>query len=151
MAPRGAGTGPDLPSVVTHLLDTSAALAGTLYEQGGERVRSLIGDPQAVVGVSVLTLYEAYTVVLHRTGSDELATEAVRSLRSAVAEVLPVTEAVLAAALDLRRASTARIALADLLIAASAAAQGATLVHRDPHFAALPVGRPTQETLPDKA
>ena len=137
--------------MVTHVLDTSAALAGTLGERGGERVRSLIGDPQAVVGVSVLTLYEAYTVVLHRTGSDELATEALDSLRRSVAEVLPVSEAVLAVAVGLRRASTARVALADILIAATAAEKGATLVHRDPHFAALPAGRPTQETLPDKA
>ena len=132
---------------MTHVLDTSAALAGALGERGGDRVGALIADPQATVGVSVLTLYEVYTVLLHRTGSDEIATEGIASLRRSVAEVLPVTDAVL----DLHRASAARIALADLLIAATAARAGATLVHRDPHFAALPAERPAQETLPDKA
>ena len=37
------------------------------------------------------------------------------------------------------------------LIAATALWAGAVLVHRDAHFAALPPGRPSQETLPDKA
>ena len=72
-------------------------------------------------------------------------------LREAVDAVLPVTESVLEVAFALRRASTARIALADLLIAATAAQQEAVLVHRDPHFAALPPGNPRQEHLPDKA
>lgn len=93
MVTRGAGVRPCLPPGVTHLLDTSAALAGTLGERGWERVRSLIADPQAVVGVSVLTLDEAYTIVLHRTGSDKLRTEALESLRRSVTEVLPVDEA----------------------------------------------------------
>ena len=71
---------------MTHLLDSSAALANVFGEPGMERVRTLVKDPGAVVGVSVLTLYETYT----------------------------------------------------------------TVVHRDPHFATLPTGRPLQEILPDK-
>ena len=137
--------------MVTHVLDTSAALTGALGERGAERVRALIGDSQATVAVSVLTLYEIYTVMLHRTGSDQAATEAVAELRGSVAEVLPITEAVLATALDLRHAATARIATVDATIAATAAHHGATLVHRDPHFSSLPPGKPTQETLPDKS
>jgi predicted nucleic acid-binding protein len=50
----------------------------------------------------------------------------------------------------LRHKATARVATVDALITATAAYRGAILVHRDPHFAALPVGRPMQETLPDK-
>ena len=151
MAPGGAGARPDLPSVVTHLFDTSAALAQYFDENGAARVDALLSEPEVTPGVSVLTLYEVYTTVLHRFGSDESATRAVEAVRAAMAEVLPVDDAVLAVALDLRRASAARIALADLLIAATAARAGATLVHRDPHFAALPAGRPAQEALPDKA
>ena len=137
--------------MVTHVFDTSAMLAQYHDENGAAQVDALLSDPAVVSGVSILTLYEVYTAILHRSGSDEIATRAVAAVREAVAEVLPVTESVLAAALDLRRASTARIALADVLMAATAAEKGATLVHRDPHFAALPLGKPTQETLPDKA
>lgn len=135
---------------MTHLLDTSAALADVFGEPGEERVDSLINDENLAVGVSVLTLYETYTTVLHRTGSHEDATGAVKNLREAVSEVVPVTEPILDLAFGLRRAASARIALADCLIAATAAHHGATLVHRDPHFDALPAGRPSQEKLPDK-
>ena len=44
--------------------------------------------------------------------------------------------------MGLRHEATARVATADCLIA--------VLVHRDPHFASLPDGRPAQEVLPDK-
>ena len=74
VAPGRAGSRPGLPSGVTHVLDTSAALASTLGERGADRARALIGDPQTVAGVSVLTFYEVYTVLLHRTGSYEIAT-----------------------------------------------------------------------------
>jgi len=136
--------------VVTHLLDTSAALAGALGEPGMERVRALLEDPDAVVGVSVITLFEVWTTYLHRTDSGSRADEAVADLRKAVSEVVPVNEAVLDLAFELRRTATARLALADCLIAATAAHHRAILVHRDSHFAALPEGRPKQETLPSK-
>jgi predicted nucleic acid-binding protein len=38
----------------------------------------------------------------------------------------------------------------DLLIAATAAVRQAILVHRDPHFAAVPADLLQQETLPAK-
>ena len=98
---------------MTHLLDTSAALADVFGEPGEERVDSLINDESLFIGVSVLTLYETYTTVLHRTGSHEDATEAVKNLRESVSEVVPVTEPVLDIAFVLRHAAGARVALAD--------------------------------------
>ncbi len=114
-------------------------------------MRSLLEDPNITVCVSVLTLYEVRTTFLYRTGSHDRADKAVTDLRLAVSAVLPVTEATLSLAFELRRASTARLAIADCLIAATAVQQGAILVHRDSHFAALPTGRLAQETLPEKA
>ena len=98
---------------MTHLLDTSAALAQALDEPGADRMDALLGDPSAVVGVSVLTLFEVWTTYLHRTGSGARADEAVTVLRQAVVEVVPVDEAVLDLAFELRRTATARVALAD--------------------------------------
>lgn len=95
---------------VTHVLDTSAALAGIFSEPGAERVRAILTDPGLSVSVSVLTLYEVYTTSLHRTGSEESARETVNDLREAVGEIPPVTESVLEVAFTLRRRSAARIA-----------------------------------------
>ena len=123
---------------MTHLLDSSVALAGGFAEAGVERVRSLLNDPHAAVGISVLTLYETHTRVLQKTGSEERARKTVKILRAAIDEVVPVDEAIVDLALDLRRRASARSATVGCLIAASAAFHGAILVHRDAHFAALP-------------
>ena len=137
--------------MVTHVLDTSASLAQMLDEPGADTVDAILLDGRNTVAVSVLTLLEVWTTYLHRTESPTGADEAVANLRVSVSEVLPVTESVLDLAFDLRRHASARIALADLLIAATAALHGAILVHRDPHFASLPDGHSAQESLPDKA
>ena len=134
---------------MTHLLDTSAALAGGFAEPGVERVRSLLNDPDAAVGISVLTPFETYTRVLHKTGSHEIARRAVSDLRAIVREIVPVDEVIVDLALDLRRRASARIATVDCLVAATAAQYGAILVHRDAHFAALPADALLQETLPE--
>lgn len=68
-----------------------------------------------------------------------------------VDHVEPVGEPIVSMAIQLRHAATARVATVDVLIAATAAQHEAILVHRDPHFAALPAGRLVQEVLPDKA
>ena len=136
---------------MTHVLDTSATLAALLRENGGDRVKAILADPENVVGISALTLFEIETAVFHRTGSHEAARLAVEGIRNAVAEVVPVNEAIVDLARTLRYEATARIATVDILIAATALHRGAILVHRDPHFAALPTDRPVQETLPAKA
>jgi len=136
---------------VTHVLDSSAILANIFGEPGSNRVNALINDANIEVGVSVLTLFEVYTTVLHRVGSDALARQAVANLKAAMSEVAPLNDAVVELAMDLRRSATSRIATVDCLIASTAAHHGAILVHRDPHFGALPNGKPAQEVLPDKA
>ena len=135
---------------MTHLPDTSGFLAHSFREPGAERVQALFDDPASVVGASVLTLFEVATAVANRTGDLAEGERASEGYANAVAEIVPVSREVVRVALGLRRAASARIALADCLIAATAAHRGAILVHRDPHFAALPAGRPGQEALPAK-
>jgi predicted nucleic acid-binding protein len=136
---------------LTHVFDTSAIVAQALDEPGAHRVDALLSDPFAATGVSVLTLYEVWTTHFHRTGSNRRADEAVAYLRQAIDEIVSVDESVVVLALALRRDAHSRIALADCLIAATAALNNAILVHRDPHFAALQPGMPAQEILPDRA
>ncbi len=59
-------------------------------------------------------------------------------------------EAVRSEAIRLRTSATANVAAMDVLIAAAASLKNSTLVHRDPHFAAIPPDFLKQEVLPAK-
>lgn len=88
---------------------------------------------------------------LHQLGADAAtrATELNR-YRALLHEVVDVNEAVRVEAIRLRTSATAHVAAMDVLIAASASLGNATLVHRDPHFAAIPTNLLKQEVLPAK-
>lgn len=64
--------------------------------------------------------------------------------------MLPFTRETADAAMELRSATQSRLPLVDSLIAASARQLGATLVHRDPHMAAIPRALVSQLSLPPK-
>ena len=135
---------------MTHLLDTSALLAHYLAENGAERVQALFEDAAVEAGASILSLYE-FELRLHQLGVD--AATGVTELnryRALLTEVVDVTEAVRGEAIRLRTSATRHVAAMDVLIAASASVGNATLVHRDPHFAALPANLLKQEVLPAK-
>ena len=135
---------------MTHLLDTSALLAHYLAENGAERVQALFEDAAVEAGASILSLYE-FELRLHQFGVDATtrATELNR-YRALLTEVVDVTETVRGEAIRLRTSATAHVAAMDVLIAASASLGNATLVHRDPHFTAIPTSLLKQEVLPAK-
>ena len=70
--------------------------------------------------------------------------------RALLSEVVDVDEAVRSEAIRLRTSATAHVAAMDVLIAAAASLKNSTLVHRDPHFAAIPPDFLKQEVLPAK-
>ncbi len=135
---------------MTHLLDTSALLAHYLAEPGVGQVQALFEDQTVVAGTSVLALFE-FDLRLHQLGVDAptRATELNR-YRALLSEVANVDEAVRSEGVRLRTSSSARVAAMDVLIAATASLRGATLVHRDPHFAAIPPQLLRQLLLPAK-
>ena len=65
-------------------------------------------------------------------------------------KVLAADQAVAEEAIRLRAATSQRLPTIDALIAATAAAHRLTLVHRDPHMAAINVAQLKQLRLPDK-
>ena len=135
---------------MTHLLDTSAMLAHYLGEPGAERVQTLFEDETVVPGTSVLALFE-FELRLHQLGEDESTRSAELSrYRALLDEVADVDESVRAEAVHLRTSATARLSAMDALIAATASSRRATLIHRDPHFAAVPTQLLQQEFLPAK-
>ncbi|AIE85297.1 type II toxin-antitoxin system VapC family toxin [Fimbriimonas ginsengisoli] len=135
---------------MTHLLDTSAALAHYWGEAGADRVDELLREAGVSIGISVLSVFEIAQAVAHRTGDDKEGGTVANVYAGLAHEIAPVSMETVREGLDLRRSATARIALADCLIAATAAQNGAVLVHRDPHFSTLPAERPRQEVLPPK-
>jgi predicted nucleic acid-binding protein len=135
---------------MTHLLDTSALLAHYLAEPGATRVQALFEDESVVAGTSILALFE-FDLRLHQLGLDApTRTAELNRYRALLNEIVSVDEAVRGEAVRLRTSASSRVASMDILIAASASLRNATLVHRDPHFAAIPPQLLKQEVLPAK-
>lgn len=135
---------------MTHLLDTSALLAHYLAEPGAEQVQALFEDDAVVAAASILSLYE-FELRLHQLGVDPMnRTTELSRYRALLDEVVGVDEGVRSEAIRLRTSATAHLAAMDVLIAATASQRDATLVHRDPHFAAIPPNLLKQQVLPAK-
>ena len=133
---------------MTHLLDSSAWLTHLFGEPGVEQVNTLFDDPQVTVHLSALSLPEVYAR-LNALGRAEHWEEVWTTYSALFSKVLPVDEAVAHRAVRLRAATPQRLPTIDSLIAATAAIHQLTLVHRDPHMAAIPAGSLRQMQLPD--
>lgn len=132
---------------MTHLLDSSALLALYFQEPGWDRVANLLNDERSTTGLSVLTTMEFWSR-LRAVGAESAFQPAWSKIVDTILDQRPVTMPVVMEALRLRQAASARLPTVDALIAATAAVHGAVLVHRDPHFAAIPTELLKQEALP---
>jgi predicted nucleic acid-binding protein len=131
---------------MTHLLDTSALLAFYLQEPGLDAVKAILKNPDHEVGLSAPSVLEFWSALHRRNLADRFEAEW-QLLQPLFSEVVPVTETVAVRAIQLRRQTPARLPAIDALIAATAAVHGAVLVHRDPHFRAIPENLLRQEYL----
>jgi ribonuclease VapC len=129
------------------LLDTSALLALRDDEAGADRVAALLGQAQAGRATCFgcfMSLMEVY----YRVWKDEGAANgrlAYEQCRSLPIEWLHESPELLEAAAAIK--ATNSLSLADAWVGAAAQLAGATLVHKDPEFAALKL---PQEVLPLK-
>jgi len=135
---------------VTHVLDTSALLAHAFQEPGWERVRQLLREEEAVLGLSAAVLFELH-VRLQERGVLAPHPSAVAQYEALFDVAIPVDNAVARAAVELKRHTPKRLPALDALIAACAKVHDAILVHRDPHLAQIPAHLLKQEILPAKA
>ena len=131
---------------MTYLLDSSALLAFFFGEPGGERVRPMLSDEAADVRLSVLTMAKFWSR-LRAEGWAQAFDEEWQRVAEPVNVIEPVSLAVVRQSLALRSAATARLPQVDTLIAATATLHRAILVHRDPHFLAIPASLLVQELL----
>lgn len=134
---------------MTHLLDSSAWLAHLFGEPGVDQVNQIFDDTNVTVCVSALSLPEVYARLRALGRSDQW--EQVWTTYAALFDkVLPADQTAAKEAIRLRAATSQRLPAIDALIAGTAAAHRLTLVHRDPHMAAISVAWLEQLRLPDK-
>ncbi|MFZ2357978.1 MAG: PIN domain-containing protein [Anaerolineae bacterium] len=134
---------------MTHLLDSSAWLAHLFGEAGVEQVNQMFEDPRSTIFVSALSLPEVYGR-LSALGQSSRWEQVWTTYTALFDKVLAADQAVAEEAIRLRAATSQRLPTIDALIAATAAAHRLTLVHRDPHMAAINVAQLKQLRLPDK-
>ena len=132
------------------LLDTSALLAHYREEPGSDIVERLLDGRPDQVRVSAVSWLEFHIRLKDLIPDRQARAEVLSIYQELLAEVLPVTGEVARAAFELREHLSDRIPNGDALIAATAKLAGATLVHRDPHMALIPVKLVKQIVLPAK-
>lgn len=130
-----------------YLFDTSALLAHYRQEAGWQAVQALFEDIESEIFIAAPSLTE-FARRMHVLGVEDDEIAAVLATYSLLmAGIVAVDGSVAKAAYDIGRRTPARLPLIDALIAAAAQAEGAVLVHRDPHLAAIPAGALAQQHL----
>ena len=127
------------------MLDSSALLTLIDDEPGADRVEQLLRNHPVILPFVVLI--EIFYVSLQEQGEEEANARCAMLKALDVTFLNEVTEPVLLRAAQMKAHS--RMSLADAIIAAFAAVQGAVLVHKDPEFEAVK-DQLRLETLPYK-
>ncbi len=125
-------------SGITHVLDTSALLAHYFNESGAGLVDRLWSDESFKIAISAVTVAELKGRLQQEITEDAEAAKAADAYLNDLTTCLPVDRATAELAWQLRNAVPERLPLVDALIAATAQAAGAVLVHKDPHMSRIP-------------
>ena len=134
---------------MTHLLDSSAWLAHLFGEPGIDEVGSLFNDPNTKVFISALSIPEVFARL--KSIGKEMKWSEVWSVYSGLfSKVIAADETIAHLAVQLCAKTHERLPTIDGLIAATALAQRLTLVHCDPHLAAILDPELRQIQLPNK-
>jgi predicted nucleic acid-binding protein len=133
---------------VTHVLDTSALLAHYFDEPGADMVQRLWSSASGKPGICAVTVTELKTRLAEELVDEAEAQQALDAYLDELTVCLPVDRKVAELAWQVRESASRRIPLVDALIAATARAFDAVLVHRDPHLACIPGKVVGQVVLP---
>ena len=133
------------------LLDTTALLAHYRNEAGAVQVQALLDDSEQNILISAISITE-FARRLEALGASLADARATTLEYAGLADkIVTIDTAIATRALELGSTSTARLPLADALIAACASIQEATLVHRDAHFDAIPDSLLKKRNLANRA
>ncbi len=125
-------------SAITHVLDTSALLAHYFDEPGADAVERLWTSRGPRPGICAITVAELRGRLEQEMSEAGEAKAAADAYLEELTVCLEVDRAVAELACHIRAATPHSIPLIDALIAATARAVGAVLVHKDPHMARIP-------------
>ena len=134
-------------SRISHVLDTSALLAHYFNEPGAEVIERLWSEESSRLAISAVTIAELKGRLIQEITDDTESAKAADTYLNELTICLPVDRATAELAWQLRQASPHRLPLVDALIAATARAAGAILVHKDPHMSQIPAGLVRQIAL----
>lgn len=134
-------------SRISYVLDTSALLAHYFNEPGAEIVGRLWSDESSRLAISAVTIAELKGRLHQEITDDGESAKAADAYLNELTICLPVDKATAELAWQLRQASPGRLPLVDALIAATAQAAGAILMHKDPHMSQIPAGLVRQIAL----
>ena len=134
---------------MTHLLDSSAWLAHLFGEPGVDEIGILFNDPNTQVSISALSMPEVFAR-LKAIGREAHWAEVWTIYSELFFDVIAADETIAHQAVQLRAATPERLPTINGLIAATALIRRLTLVHRDPHMAAIADSELRQMHLPNK-
>lgn len=134
---------------MTHLLDSSAWLAHLFGEPGVEQINQLFDNPRVTISISALSLPEVYAR-LNALGQSDRWEQVWTTYAALFGKVLTADRTVAEQAIQLRAATPQRLPTIDAVIAATALVHRLTLVHRDPHMAAINSSSLQQLHLPER-
>lgn len=135
---------------MTHLLDTSAILAHYLDEPGADQVSALLAGGPAFVALAAPSWPELARRLEELIDDPIEAARVHRHYTRDLCAFVPLDEPATLSAIRIQQACPVRLPLVDTLIAGCTAHANLTLVHRDPHFDAIPSKQLRALRLPDK-
>jgi predicted nucleic acid-binding protein len=138
-------------TAITQVLDTSAILAHYFDEAGADMVERLWSAGSTKPAICAVTITELRARLKEEIADEAEALQAADAYLNELTVCLPVDRAVAEIAWQLKESITEPIPLIDALIAATARAAHALLVHRDPHLERIPRAVVDQIVLPARA
>ncbi len=123
-----------------YLLDTSALLAHYRNEPGADRVQEILESAEAEIYISSLSIAE-FARSMKNLGMDTAAARtAALEYTGLCDKVINIDTAAAVRAYEIAAECETRLPLIDALIASCASTTETILVHKDPHFDAIPEG-----------
>lgn len=129
------------------LLDTSALLSHYRGEPGWERAQRALETDGVEILILAVSIAEMARALAEMGADDKTARATALDYADLASSILEVDAAVAVRAFEIGTATEARLPLVDALIAAGAERSGATLLHRDRRFNAIPAGLLKQEFI----
>ena len=133
---------------VSCVLDTSALLAHYFDEPGADIVQGFWSSRGPKPAISAVSIAELKGRLKDEGTHEGEAAGAADAYFGELTICLSVDRAVAEMAWQLRELTSQRLPLVDALIAATARAAGAILVHKDPHMSRIPTELVRQLVLP---